>query len=160
MNLLALALSLTLSQTMYEWTDAKGETHFTDDKGSIPRGAKVKTTEGGDVTTMEEVKTPSPSRPDKRNKGGEVDTCARAKKKVDALELKLAKSKQEYELAQLRYDGKCAEIASRFGAAEEARCLRRGRKSVTPPTPNDAALRAEYAGANDELRKAQVSGCR
>ena len=47
---LALLVAALLGQTIYEWTDSRGEVHFTDDKSSIPKGAKVKTTEGEELT--------------------------------------------------------------------------------------------------------------
>jgi hypothetical protein len=35
---LALLVAALLGQTIYEWTDSRGEVHFTDDKSSIPKG--------------------------------------------------------------------------------------------------------------------------
>jgi hypothetical protein len=50
---LALLVAALLGQTIYEWADSRGEVHFTDDKSSIPKGAKVKTTEGEEINTIE-----------------------------------------------------------------------------------------------------------
>ncbi len=53
---LCLALgSSAFAQTMYKWTDKAGEVHYTDDKGSIPKGVKVETTEGGALSEMGEA---------------------------------------------------------------------------------------------------------
>lgn len=60
-----LVLALALSQTIYRWTDARGEVHYTDDATSIPRGAKVQTTEGEELTVVPASKTPTPSKPSK-----------------------------------------------------------------------------------------------
>lgn len=52
------ALTLLLLSQIYRWTDARGEVHYTDDASTIPRGAKVQTTDGEDVTV---VPSPPPS---------------------------------------------------------------------------------------------------
>lgn len=49
--------ALASAQTVYEWTDKSGEPHYTDDKSSIPKGAKVRTTEG---EALAEVSTDTP----------------------------------------------------------------------------------------------------
>jgi hypothetical protein len=155
---LALLVTALLGQTMYEWTDSRGEVHFTDDKSSIPKGAKVKTTEGEELTTIDAPPMPTTSKPGKST-GQPIARCADSKKKVDALEARLTKAKEQHELALLRWQGNCAEVRSKFGADEEARCLRRGRKSAAPPEPNYAALEKETEAAADAHRRAQVSGC-
>lgn len=52
--MLPLLTALLLSQaTIYSWTDKKGVQHFTDDLSSIPKGVKVRTTEGDVVSRIE-----------------------------------------------------------------------------------------------------------
>jgi len=154
---LALLVAALLGQTIYEWTDSRGEVHFTDDKSSIPKGAKVKTTEGEEINTIEAPTLPTGSRPVKSGKT--IERCAVTKKKLEALETRLTKAKEQHESALLRWQGNCAQIRSKFGAEEEARCLRRGRKSAAPPESNYAALEKETEAAADAHRRAQVSGC-
>lgn len=37
------------AQTMYRWTDKNGEVHYTDDRSTVPAGAKLETTEGEEL---------------------------------------------------------------------------------------------------------------
>ena len=56
-----LLLAFVLAQsTVYVWTDKSGLDHFTDDLNSIPRGVKVRTTEGAEISsiTTDKPKTP------------------------------------------------------------------------------------------------------
>jgi hypothetical protein len=45
------------AQTIYRWTDARGTVHYTDDRSTAPKGVKVETTEGEELTDIE---TPKP----------------------------------------------------------------------------------------------------
>ena len=56
-----LLLAFVLAQsTVYVWTDKSGLDHFTDDLTSIPRGVKVRTTQGAEISsiTTDKPKTP------------------------------------------------------------------------------------------------------
>ncbi|PZR07060.1 MAG: hypothetical protein DI536_28810 [Archangium gephyra] len=44
---------LLAQATIYSWTDKKGVEHFTDDLSTIPKGVKVRTTEGAVVSRIE-----------------------------------------------------------------------------------------------------------
>jgi hypothetical protein len=60
----ALLLAALLAQaTVYSWTDKAGVEHFTDDLSSIPRGVKVRTTEGAEISRVESdsAKNPRPA---------------------------------------------------------------------------------------------------
>ena len=47
-------LALVIAQaTVYVWTDKEGAEHFTDELTSIPRGVKVRTTEGAPISRIE-----------------------------------------------------------------------------------------------------------
>ncbi len=160
---LALLVAALVGQTVYEWTDAQGQAHYTDDPSTIPRGAKVRTTEGEELTVVgasAKALTPDAGvrqkvRPPAAPKR---DRCAEAAKKVRGLEEKLAKEKQAHELALLRRSGDCQQILRTHGQAEYAKCTRRGRPSVEPP-PGPEALERELETARELLRRAQVSGC-
>jgi len=57
-----LAALLIAQATIYSWTDKDGVEHFTDDLGTVPKGVKVRTTEGGEVSRIEgEVKPVRPA---------------------------------------------------------------------------------------------------
>lgn len=51
--LLALVMLLSVAalagETMYRWKDSKGQVHYTNDRASIPAGAKWEITSGGDT---------------------------------------------------------------------------------------------------------------
>ena len=53
MSPLLLALVIVAQSTVYVWTDKQGVEHFTDDLASVPRGAKVRTTEGTAISRIE-----------------------------------------------------------------------------------------------------------
>jgi hypothetical protein len=55
--LLALVASLAHAQTIYVWVDDEGNEHFTDDRSAIPRGAKVRTTEGEHISSISMERT-------------------------------------------------------------------------------------------------------
>lgn len=46
------------AQTIYRWTDKKGEVHYSDDMSTVPKGAKLETTEGEELMV---VPAPLPS---------------------------------------------------------------------------------------------------
>ncbi len=52
-------LALILAQAVFVWVDKAGVEHYTNDRSSIPRGAKVTQTEGDEISTIE-VGAPSP----------------------------------------------------------------------------------------------------
>ncbi len=53
MSPLLLALVIVAQSTVYVWTDKDGLEHFTDDLASVPRGVKVRTTEGAAISRIE-----------------------------------------------------------------------------------------------------------
>ena len=62
MSPLLLAL-LVMQGTVYSWTDKSGVEHFTDDLASIPRGVKVRSTEGAEISRIDSdlPKNPRPA---------------------------------------------------------------------------------------------------
>ncbi len=56
---LLLAL-VVLQSAVYSWTDKSGVEHFTDDLASIPRGVKVRTTEGAEISRIDSDLTKNP----------------------------------------------------------------------------------------------------
>lgn len=58
-----LAVTLLVLSQIYRWTDSRGELHYTDDRSTIPRGAKVQTTDGEDLTVVPRANPPRASTP-------------------------------------------------------------------------------------------------
>jgi hypothetical protein len=55
-------LLLVVQAQVYSWTDKSGVEHFTDDLKAVPRGVKVRTTEGTEISRIEnDVKKPAPT---------------------------------------------------------------------------------------------------
>lgn len=163
MLLALLVTTALLGQTVYEWTDAQGEAHYTDDLSSIPKGAKVRTTEGADISVVTPaakggrdagVRPAGPSAPKATR-----DRCAPAKEKLAAAEAKLAAAKAEHELGVARAAGDCQQILRTHGQAEYAKCTRRRRYPESVPEPNFGALEQQVEAARDALRRVQVGGC-
>jgi hypothetical protein len=152
---------LVLAQ-VYVWTDAKGEAHYTDDRASIPKGVKVRTTEGAEVSVVEATRTPAR----RASPRGEVaDTCATAKAQVERLEGKLDEAKKKAELNRLIWNGDCQAVRSQYGEAPYGTCMAGGRRSRRSRLPPDPALitgpvEKDLDQAKDVLRRAQVAGCR
>ncbi len=48
-----LLLLLIVQAQVYSWTDSAGVEHFTDDPASVPRGVKVRTTEGAEISRID-----------------------------------------------------------------------------------------------------------
>jgi hypothetical protein len=164
---LHLLLLLVASQVLYEWTDAEG-THFTDDRTTIPRGAKVKTTAGDDISVVEGhgpatrgantgapdagVRTSAPaSRP-------QVDTCAVARRAVAEAEQALSRNVERVDpgeqcLAQLQHMAN-----NGFARAEYARCMA-GRQAQGESHARDEFSKQQLESARDALRRAQAAGC-
>jgi hypothetical protein len=44
--------TLAFGQAIYTWVDQDGETHFTDDPSTAPKGVKLRTTEGREISSM------------------------------------------------------------------------------------------------------------
>lgn len=50
---LVLMPMVVAAQTIYRWTDASGEVHYTDNLSTVPRRAKVATTDGTPINTVQ-----------------------------------------------------------------------------------------------------------
>ncbi len=160
MMLRALLMTVVLSQTLYEWVDSKGESHFTDDPGSIPRGVKSKVTSGAPLNTVsgddagpsravKPTPTPAPT--------VGPDSCARAKAQVADVEKRLAQVKPDQEAAQAKERARCQGVLRTLGQPAWARCMA-GVQEAAPATPT-APLEQELDRARETLRRAQVEGC-
>ncbi len=163
----ALLLSALLSQTLYEWVDSKGESHFTDDVGSIPKGAKRKTIEGtplmvvapsGDAGVPRAAVVPAKPAPVVGSPEAKpTDACTRARGQVDALEKRLVQMKTDAQAAQTDEGLACQQVLRIQGQPAFARCMASRQDVKVPAT---APVETELESARETLRRAQVDGCR
>ncbi|HEY1087248.1 MAG TPA: DUF4124 domain-containing protein [Archangium sp.] len=163
-----LLIALLAGQTFYEWVDASGQSHFTDDPASIPAGAKRRTTQGaepmlvstksidagvstaardGGVKVAAPPKAaPAPSGPNK---------CEQAQQRIAELETRLAQVKDGASAEEQREAQRCQERLNQFGHGAYAQCMA-ARQQRPPKT---ASLEKDLEVAREELRRVQVGGC-
>jgi hypothetical protein len=156
----ALIISLALGQ-IYEWVDSKGESHFTDDVSTIPKGVKRRTTEGtAPVVETQAAPKPAPSlaQPNMQ-KPAAPDRCVVAKARVVELERELEAAKvAEAQAAQTPSD--CQALLRTQGQSAYARCIRFPAKPLAKSSPAQSPrIENQLEGAREELRRAQVDGC-
>lgn len=155
---LLLVLSLLVGQTIYEWVDEKGESHFTNDPNSIPAGAKRRPTQGAEVLI-------EPSAPKKVKPGGVdagvvaarppgPDSCAQAREVISQLESRRAQAQQ----AKENQGSRCQEVLKTHGQGEFARCMAGGSDRADASGVDPVEVQLE--GARATLRRAQEEGCR
>ena len=153
--LYALVFSLLAGQTLYEWVDARGTSHFTDDPSTIPANAKRKVTTGADLMVTPAAPkldagaaAAAPPRP---------DLCAAAQLAVKEAERQLEQDKVDRSLAEERANQHCQDVLRGGGQASFARCMA-GRASAVPPSTGSTEKRLD--DAREMLRRVQVNGCR
>jgi hypothetical protein len=156
----ALIITLALGQ-IYEWVDSKGESHFTDDVSTIPKGVKRRTTEGTApvVETQTAPKSaPAPAQPNVQ-KPAAPDLCVAAKARVADLERELEAAKAaEAKAAQTPSD--CQALLRTQGQPAYARCIRFPDKTLAKPAPAQSPrIEIQLERAREDLRRAQVDGC-
>ncbi len=153
---IALVVALLSGQVIYEWVDAKGQSHFTNDQGSIPAGAKRRATSGEALTV-----TPAVAKVDAGVVAPAVvekapDTCGPARVRVAQLEKQLEDSKSVPDQVQERERKRCQEVLMVQGQGGFAQCMAtRSQAGVS----NDS-VQNELEAARDTLRRAQIGGCR
>jgi hypothetical protein len=169
----AFLLCLVVGQT-WVWTDAKGVDHYTDDRSTIPKGVKARTTEGAELAVMSSDGQVPDAGVARRGavmsvavapRKEPVDTCAAGREHVARLEARLDAEKKKAEQARLIWHGDCQAVLNLHGDGAYAVCMaggRRSRRSAQPPDPavTTASVERELEQARDTLRRAQVAGCR
>jgi Domain of unknown function (DUF4124) len=154
----ALLLSLALSQTVYEWIDSKGESHFTDDVSTIPKGAKRRTTEGT-APVVETKSTPSkPATAKPVVAAPAPDKCAAAQARVADVERRLGAARATAAQAAQQKDAtSCQALLRTHGQPAYAQCMM---KQSEPAAPSAIpALEQELEQAKEALRRTQIDGC-
>lgn len=169
---LALLLSLLAGQTIYEWIDSKGESHFTDNPSTIPRDAKRRTTEGAELMVASPTAAAGP-RPDggvpravpKAPPPAPVtpgasgpDSCVRVREQISQLERQQEALKTDFAQVQERENLQCQEVLRLSGQPDFARCM--ASRSKAPSPGQGAWLQKQLEAAQESLRRAQQDGCR
>lgn len=153
---LTLLISLVSSQTMYEWVDAKGQSHFTNDPQSIPAGAKKRETKGAEVLVSPAATPAAAAKPvDAGVPAVVVDTCALARKQLAEVERKLEQAKVDARKVQEQASQKCQQLLRTHGEGEFARCM--ASRSEAPAA--DQAGPKQLETSRETLRQAQQNGC-
>ena len=155
--MLALLLTALLSQTVYEWTDAQGGTHYTNDRSTIPSTAKkVRTTDGESVTVLKTTPVAAPVKsatPEPKR-----ISCDELKKKVTSLEAQREALFKAYDARVSEAQAQCRSTLATLGQGAYAQCT----ASVLAragSAPDDSWLKKDIDAAKDELRRAQIGGC-
>ena len=156
-----LLLALLAGPTIYEWVDAKGGKHFTDDPSTIPANAKRRVTEGAELMITTAAKsdagvaaTPAPAPAPPTG----TDSCTAARQQIAQLERQLQEAKVSFEETQAREMAACRERLALRGDAVYAACL--AGRTTEPSTSPTAPVQAQLDAARETLRRAQVNGCR
>jgi len=156
--MLTLLLAALLSQTVYEWTDAQGGTHFTDDRSTIPSNAKkVRTTAGRDVTVLKMSDSPKPAPVDAQPTPAK-NTCDELKKKIASLEAQRDAMFRAYEARVSEAQAQCQATLVTHGQGAFAQCVA-STSSRAGPAPDDATFKKDLDDTKDALRRAQIGGC-
>lgn len=158
-------LLFALLGQVYVWTDGSGGTHYTDDRASIPKGVKVRTTDGDEVSVMPTGGRARDAGVATARQREVVVTCEVARAQVGRVEARLEAAKKNAEQALLNWNGDCQTVLNLHGDAAYAQCMAGGRRSRRSPQPPDPAvatapIERELEQARDALRRAQVGGCR
>lgn len=154
--MLPLLLAALLSQTVYEWTDAQGGVHYTDDRSTIPSNAKkVRTTAGDDVSVMKLSTTPTtratPATPTK-------NVCDELKAKVASLESQRDALFKAYDARISEAQAQCQARLVTHGQGAYAQCVASTSARVGA-APDDSSLKKELDDTREALRRAQLNGC-
>ena len=160
-------IAALLGQTVYTWTDAQGEEHYTDDPSTIPKGVKAKTMAQGEVEPVRAAPEPAPSpapatRPKRADDSPDAgagkpkeNSCVRAKKALADAEAEVEEARKASAEPPSR---DCQEVLNTLGHAAYAQCMA-ARKTATDPARALATAQRRLDEAKDALRRAQVAGC-
>ncbi len=159
---LTLLVALLSSQVIYEWVDAKGQSHFTDDRGSIPQGVKPRETKGGEVSV---VKSTPPAPVAQAADAGVVeeeetmapDTCAVAQNELTQAEERAAAEQATQQQREEEETLQCGNVLLTHGQGSFAQCMA-GRSDAL--MQDASALQKQVEVARESLKLAQANGCR
>lgn len=158
----ALLVALVLSQTVYVWTDSKGVEHFTDDRSSIPRDAKVRTTAGNELNIVSTEKTDSKkTTPSTTVTATGSNSCDVARAQVNELEKRRADQATAQNQLKDNEAKQCQQVLATRGQGDYARCtagIEARMNTVIAQQSKDLSTQLE--AARETLRKAQLDGCR
>lgn len=155
---LMLVLALLGGQTLFEWVDAKGQSHFTNDESSIPAGVKRRVRQGQGLTVISAARSADAGVASKAPDAGQGagDSCALAKEAIATLEQEFERSRDQAKELQEREGRECQEVLMLQGQPGFARCM----ASRTEAAPQNEVLKNELEAARERLRQSQQNGCR
>lgn len=163
-----LIIALLAGQTFYEWVDASGQSHYTDDPRTIPADAKRRVTQGsepvievgkGDAGVSPkrraEPAAPAPAQAKPVEPARGPDRCERAELQVRVLEQRIEEAKTAAAEEERKASEACQKELNLLGHGAYAQCM-----AARQRTPKTKALEVELEAAREELRKAKSDGCR
>jgi hypothetical protein len=171
MTALALVLSVLLGQSSTSvWTDAQGEDHFTDDPSTIPKGVKVRTTQGRPISLvpaatigLEGQSRPAAAPPvEVAEEPAPPDRCLAARARLAAAEQRLADVGAPTPEDAAR-DEACQRELLVKGQGSFAACMATARGTTQARRRRQLQQRqlasAEVEAARDQLRRVTYAGC-
>ena len=152
---------LCLGQTVYEWTDAQGQTHFTDDPSTIPAKARRKEFKPDPRRLPVEVVSDAAA-PDAGpgDAGVPVDTCALARERIRAIEELIRVSQASAADRDERAGLRCRQLSLTLGEAALGLCHIDHPEDFQALDAGVHEARARLEVERENLRRAQVRGCR
>lgn len=161
---LTLLVALVSSQVIYEWVDAKGQSHFTDDRGSIPQGVKPRETKGGEVSVVKSTPpAPVAQAAEAADAGVEEeetmapDACAVAQNELNQAEEWAATEATNQQQREEEETLQCGNVLLTHGQGSFAQCMA-GRSEAL--TQDQSAVQNRVEVAREMLEQAQRNGCR
>ena len=166
-----------LAQTVYEWTDESGDVHYTDDRSTIPKNAKVRTTQGDDIgvvhvgprTSAQPARDAGASPKDApRPDAGPVDAgaprparnlCTEHRARLTELEAAIPEAKRAADAYVDEQRAACQQRLLAQGASGYASCMAEPLKRSPELDAKVTRLEEQLVTTREELRRAQVSGC-
>ena len=156
---LTLVVALLSSQVIYEWVDAKGQSHFTDDRSTIPKGVKPRETQGAEVSVVP-ASTPPPVA-EAADAGVEEeetqDTCAVARDELAKAEEQANMEQAAQAQLEEEASARCGNVLLTHGQGSFAQCMAGRSEAITH---DDSAVEQQVEAARESLRVAQSMGCR
>jgi hypothetical protein len=157
---LTLVLALLSGQVIYEWVDAKGQSHFTDDRSTIPRGVKPRETKGAEVSVITAAEAPAEASSDAGVEDEETqatDACTVAREDLARAEEQASAAQASQALLEEDATLRCGQVLLTHGQGSFAQCMA-GRSEAL--TRDHSALQQQVEVARETLKVAEAQGCR
>ena len=166
---LTLVLAVLSGQVIYEWVDAKGQSHFTDDRSTIPKGVKPRETKGAEVSVVRasppaqatdagvEKSEETVSAEDEEAEGEKKDPCSVAQGELTRAEERMTAAKEAQGKLEEELTTRCQLSLLTHGQGTFAQCMAGRSEAITR---DHSALEQQVEVARETLRLARAQGCR